>query len=162
MGSIIGQRLPQERGPPARRSREPEQGGQRVDPGDVSYYIPYYEDAHRQAKPMGTRTVRLDEDAERTLSRLRKATGLSISEVLKRGLEAYEERARHEGSLRPYEVYRRLDLGAGGWSRAAAAEAKRAVAEVIRRKHRKKISGQRGAVRSEPPGLAKTRTRKDP
>jgi hypothetical protein len=29
---------------------------------------------------MGTRTVRLDQDAERTLSKLRKATGLSISE----------------------------------------------------------------------------------
>jgi predicted transcriptional regulator len=111
---------------------------------------------------MGTRTVRLDEDAERTLSRLRKATGLSISEVLKRGLEAYEKHARHEGSLRPYEVYRRLDLGAGGWSRAAAADAKHAVAEVIRRKHRKKISGQRGAVHPEPPSLANTRTRKDP
>jgi transposase len=87
---------------------------------------------------MGTRTVRLDKDAERTLFRLCKATGLSISEVLKRGLEGYEERARQEGSLRPHEVYWRLDLGAGGWSRAAAADAKHAVAEVIRRKHRKK------------------------
>jgi len=39
---------------------------------------------------MSTRTVRLDDEAERTLERLRRITGLSISEVLKRGLEAYE------------------------------------------------------------------------
>ena len=36
---------------------------------------------------MGTRTVRLDDEAENTLARLRKTTGLSISEVLKRGLQ---------------------------------------------------------------------------
>ncbi len=34
---------------------------------------------------MGTRTVRFDDEAENTLARLRKLTGLSISEVLKRG-----------------------------------------------------------------------------
>lgn len=86
---------------------------------------------------MGTRTVRLDEDAERTLSRLRRATRLSISEVLKRGLKAYEEQARHGGDTRPYEIYRRLDLGAGGWSIAQARDAKRAVREALVRKHRR-------------------------
>ncbi len=40
---------------------------------------------------MGTRTVRLDDEAEKTLAKLKKVTGLSISEVLKRGLSAYEE-----------------------------------------------------------------------
>ncbi len=84
---------------------------------------------------MGTRTVRLDEDAERTLMKLRKATGLSISEVLKRGLKAYELRALSGGEVRPIEIYRRLDLGAGGWSRAPASEAKQAVRGAIRRKH---------------------------
>lgn len=34
---------------------------------------------------MGTRTVRLDDEAEKTLASLRRLTGLSISEVLKRG-----------------------------------------------------------------------------
>ena len=37
---------------------------------------------------MGTRTIQLDDDAEATLSILCNQTGLSISEVLKRGLQA--------------------------------------------------------------------------
>ena len=37
---------------------------------------------------MGVRTVRLDDEAERTLAAVRKRTGLTISEVLKRGLRA--------------------------------------------------------------------------
>ena len=82
------------------------------------------------------RTVRLDDDAERALERLRKLTGLSISEVLKRGLAAYEQLASRGGQVRPYDIYARLDLGAGGWSIGAASEAKRAVRQAIRRKHR--------------------------
>ena len=38
---------------------------------------------------MGTRTIQLDDEAEATLSVLCNQTGLSISEVLKRGLQAY-------------------------------------------------------------------------
>jgi predicted CopG family antitoxin len=59
---------------------------------------------------MATRTVRLDDEAETTLERLRRITGLSISEVLKRGLAAYETQARAEASRRPYDIYRKLEL----------------------------------------------------
>lgn len=71
------------------------------------------------------------------MARLRKLTGLSISEVLKRGLMAYEIATLEEGSIRPYDVYRTLDLGAGGYAAAPASKAKSAVAEVIERKHRR-------------------------
>ena len=37
--------------------------------------------------------MRLDEEAEKTLACLRRLTGLSISEVLKRGLMAYQATA---------------------------------------------------------------------
>jgi hypothetical protein len=84
---------------------------------------------------MGTRTVRLDDDTEATLDRLRKITGLSISEVLKRGLKAYERACLQESAVRPYDIYKRLDLGKGGWSLAPAAEAKQAVRQIIRKKH---------------------------
>jgi hypothetical protein len=84
---------------------------------------------------VGTRTVRLDEDAEATLAKLRKATGMSISEVLKRGLEAYERHCLQEGSVRPYEIYQRVELGKGGWALAQSSDAKRAVREAIRCKH---------------------------
>lgn len=83
---------------------------------------------------MSTRTVRLDEEAEETLERLRNLTGLSISEVLKRGLSAFESEALSQVQLTPYEIYRELDLGEGGYAIAPATEAKRAVKDAIRRK----------------------------
>lgn len=86
---------------------------------------------------MGTRTVRLDDEAERTLAELRRLTGLSISEVLKRGLIAFQRSAQEGVAERPYDVYRRLDLGPGGYAEAPAARAKAAVAAVIARKHRR-------------------------
>jgi hypothetical protein len=85
---------------------------------------------------MGTRTVRLDDEAERALERLRNITGLSISEVLKHGLAAYEGQAPEPVKRKPYDIYRELDLGPGGYAVAPAREAKSAVAQVIRRKHK--------------------------
>lgn len=86
---------------------------------------------------MATRTVRLDDEAETTLARLRRMTGLSMSEVLKRGLAAYEREAAAEASRRPYDIYSALDLGPGGYAAAPARRAKAAVAEAIGRKHGK-------------------------
>lgn len=86
---------------------------------------------------MGTRTVRFDEETEKALSRLLKRTGLSISDVLKRGVQTYEQRAQQDGSVRPYEIYRRLELGKGGWSIAPANDGKRAVRDAIHRKLRR-------------------------
>lgn len=86
---------------------------------------------------MGTRTVRLDDDAEKTLQRLRNITGLSISEVLKQGLSAYEHKAMERANRRPYDIYRELDLGEGGYAIAPARDAKSAVANAIRRKQRR-------------------------
>lgn len=84
---------------------------------------------------MGTRTVRLDEEAEKTLAKLKKMTGLSISEVLKRGLMSYKKTALNEPTQKPYDVFCRLDLGEGGYAVVPAREAKSSVADVIRKKH---------------------------
>jgi hypothetical protein len=86
---------------------------------------------------VGTRTVRLDDEAERTLERLRNITELSISEVLKRGLSAYEAEAMQQLKRKPYDLYRELDLGEGGYAMAPAREAKAAIAGAIRRKHKR-------------------------
>jgi hypothetical protein len=61
------------------------------------------------------------------------SAGLSISEVLKRGLQAH---AAGGGTSRrkPYDIYRELDLGPGGDAGAPAREAKAALAHLIRRK----------------------------
>jgi hypothetical protein len=87
---------------------------------------------------MATRTVRLDAEAERTLASLTRMTGLSISEVLKRGLMSYKQQAMNGPVARtPYELLCRLDLGPGGYARAPAKDAKSAVKAAIVQKHRK-------------------------
>jgi hypothetical protein len=86
---------------------------------------------------MGTRTVRLDDEAEKTLKRLRNVTGLSISEVLKRGLSAYETQALEHANRKPYDIFCELELGEGGYAIAPARKAKSAVTDAIRRKHKR-------------------------
>ena len=84
---------------------------------------------------MGTRTVRLDSEAGQIFDRVRTMTGLSISEVLKLGLSAYETNMLEQAHCKPYEIFCRLDLGAGHYAVAPARDAKSAVADAIRRKH---------------------------
>jgi len=86
---------------------------------------------------VATRTVRLDEEAERALDEIRRATGLPISEALKRGLRSLREHLRHEASPRPYEIYRELDLPEGGYAIAPSTATRRGFRKAIRRKLRR-------------------------
>lgn len=86
---------------------------------------------------MGIRTVRLDDDAEAVLAGLRQRTGMTISEVLKRGLEVYASAATEQAAMTPYDIYRRLDPGPGGYAVAPARDAKFAIAGVIEAKRRR-------------------------
>lgn len=87
---------------------------------------------------MGTRTVRLDEESERLLAKVRRAKGLSASAALKQGLVALSDAVDAEGpSESPFEIYRKLDLGPGGYSAASARGAKSAIRELLRRKARR-------------------------
>lgn len=63
---------------------------------------------------MTTRTVRFDEETEKTLTQIRQATGLSISAVLKQGFLGYHEKIMGTALTRPYSIYQELDLGPGG------------------------------------------------
>ena len=83
---------------------------------------------------MATRTVRLDEEAERALKEIQEATGLPISEALKRGLRSLQEQVRHQAGRRPYDVYKEIDLGPGGYAIAPSGDAKRAVRAVLKKK----------------------------
>jgi hypothetical protein len=86
---------------------------------------------------MATRTVRLDAEAEKALQEVQAATGLPISEALKRGLRSLQEQVRREAGRTPYDVYRELDVGAGGYAIAPSTETRRGVHEAIRRKLRR-------------------------
>ncbi|MBS0365777.1 MAG: hypothetical protein JSR67_08155 [Proteobacteria bacterium] len=66
---------------------------------------------------MTTRTVRLDPEAEKVLDEVRAATGLPISEAFKAGLRALRHQLKNGVPARsPYEIYRDLDLGPGGYA----------------------------------------------
>jgi hypothetical protein len=83
---------------------------------------------------MATRTVRLDDEAEAALRQVREATGLPISEVLKRGLRSLQEQVKDEMARTPYDIYRELDHGPGGSAIAQSSETKRAVQAAIKKK----------------------------
>ena len=83
---------------------------------------------------MATRTVRLDDEAEAALQQIREATGLPISEALKQGLQSLRRQVRDEAERRPYDVFRQLDLGPGGYAIAPSTETRRGVAAALRKK----------------------------
>ena len=84
---------------------------------------------------MAIRTVRLDPESERALAEIRRATGMSISGALKRSLAVARDALRGT-TARPFEVYRTIDLGPGGYARAPARRAKRALRALLRGKRR--------------------------
>ena len=86
---------------------------------------------------MATRTVRLDDEAEEALQEVREATGLPISEALKQGLRALQERVRNGSRRTPYDIYTELDLGPGGDAIAPSTEVRRGVRESLRKKLRR-------------------------
>jgi hypothetical protein len=86
---------------------------------------------------MAIRSVRLDDENEATLQQLREATGLPISEVLKQGLRSLERQVRDASRQRPYDLYKRLDLGPGGYASAPSTETRRGVTVALRKKLRK-------------------------
>jgi len=86
---------------------------------------------------MATRTVRLDDEAEDALAQIRAVTGLPISEALKQGLQSLRREVQAESQKRPYDVFRQLDLGPGGYAIKPSNETRRGVTEALRRKLRR-------------------------
>lgn len=83
---------------------------------------------------MTVRTVRLDDDAERMLTEVQEATGLSTSEILRHGLSLAHQEVRASRAADPYAIYAELDLGPGGYVQAPARKAKTAARSTARRR----------------------------
>jgi hypothetical protein len=83
---------------------------------------------------MATRTVRFDKEEEVVLQQIRDFTGLPISQILKRGIRSLQQRVREESKQTPYDIYRSLDPGPGGYAIAPSTQTSRAVREAIRKK----------------------------
>lgn len=86
---------------------------------------------------MTIKTVRLDARSEALLADLLERTGMNVSEAIKAGLVVLHQQMRAAGARRPYEVYRMLDLGPGGYALAPADRAKERIADTIRRHKRR-------------------------
>lgn len=84
---------------------------------------------------MGVRTVRLDDETEAVLAELIDRAGLSVSEVLKRGVLALRDELARRPMRSPYAIYASLDLGPGGYAVAPSSDTRRGVREALRRKH---------------------------
>ena len=83
---------------------------------------------------MATRTVRLDDEAERALKDVREKTGMPISEALKRGLRSLRDQVERDARQTPWDVYRQIDLGPGGSAIASSTDVRRAVRDRVRKK----------------------------
>jgi hypothetical protein len=84
---------------------------------------------------MTTRTVRFDDDTEKALDEVRAATGWPISEVLKRGVKALRARVRSRPARLPFDVYKELDLGPGGYAITSSSNTRAGVRMALKRKH---------------------------
>jgi len=83
---------------------------------------------------LGTRTVRLDEEAEKSLEEITKSTGLSVSAALKKGLIVLREEVARTASATPYEIYSELELGPGGYAVSSSDQTGQALRNAIKRK----------------------------
>jgi len=86
---------------------------------------------------MGIRTVRLDEETEKVLAQIVTVTGLSVSGAMKKGLLVLRNEVAREAQRVPYDIYKELDLGPGGYAVAPATQTRRGVQAAIRRKLRR-------------------------
>lgn len=86
---------------------------------------------------MAIRTVRLDGETEEVLRQVRKATGLPISEALKQGLRAFHEKVQSQRARSPYEIYKEIQLGEGGWAIDDSTHVRRGVSRALKKKHKR-------------------------
>ena len=86
---------------------------------------------------MGIRTVRLDEETEKVLEQIVTVTGLSVPGAMKKGLLVLRNEVVREAQRVPYDIYKELDLGPGGYAVAPATQTRRGVQAAIRRKLRR-------------------------
>lgn len=92
---------------------------------------------------MGVRTIEIDDANEAKLAHLQEITGLSVSEILNQCLGMYADVIGHGGEAvdvlsEPYEYYRTLDLGGGGYAYGPADRMEELLPEIIREKNQSK------------------------
>lgn len=80
---------------------------------------------------MGTRSVRLDDEAEGALAEIVGKTGMTISEVIKQSLVVYRDSSRATQDKDPYAFIESLDLGAETSTLGSARDSKKILRERL-------------------------------
>ena len=71
---------------------------------------------------------------EKALREVCETLGLPISEALKQGVHALSARARQQPVRSPYEIFKELDLGPGGYALTPSTDVRRGVRRAVRKK----------------------------
>lgn len=87
---------------------------------------------------MGTRSVRLDDEAESALYEIMDRTGCSISDAIKEGLLEYRLKTASSSRKKPSDFFKKFDLGEGGYALAPARDAKSAVKNQLKKRRKSK------------------------
>lgn len=78
----------------------------------------------------------LDEEAEQALQAIMQMGQLSRSDALKQGLILLQKHLKinQTSAIKPFEIYKELDLGEGGYAIAPSSQAKEGVKTALQRK----------------------------
>jgi hypothetical protein len=87
---------------------------------------------------MATRSVRLDDEAERALAEIRRRSGRSISSAIKLSLISFRDNALSQQGRRPSDFFLQYDFGEGGYSIGTARESRRVVREKLAQRRRRR------------------------
>jgi hypothetical protein len=85
---------------------------------------------------MGVKTVRLDDETEKVLKLVIKKTGWSVSTALKRGVLVLHDAVGQRSHTSAFDIYRRLDLGPGGYAIAPSTDTRRGMQLALKRRSR--------------------------
>lgn len=80
---------------------------------------------------MATRSVRLDDEAERALAEVRRRSGQSISGAIKLSLLSFRDNVLSHQGRRPSEFFLQYDFGEGGYAVGPARESRRVVRKKL-------------------------------
>jgi len=82
--------------------------------------------------------VCLDDEAEQALQAIMLIAKLNMSEVLKQGLVLLQEQlkfnVRQSPTVKPSAIYKKLDLGKGGYAIVPSSQAKKGIKLALQRK----------------------------
>lgn len=81
---------------------------------------------------MFIKMIPIDGRSAKLLTRIRRATGWSASEAIRRSLWTLDRQLRELAPKRAFDIYRDLDLGPGGYARGPARRSSDVARSAIR------------------------------